>query len=459
MSVKKRRREVQASLADAQLALDLVWIRESNDPFLTSLKNKLGDLLKRIAAEVATATHSEQFTSLAEQIQVCAAKRVYWLDAGQIQTEAEGRLRELEMWGVPQVYFDEHLKPLREAVRTALAQAEAAADKVDLRKAAIRRAQDALEALLLEYDYWDWYTDGYRKRILPWRYAVLGVLFLSGLVLALFFAFRWRMGVPAVACAGLAGTCVSILLKEEPLVLYRDMIKSWIWAAGRVMTGMVATVVGTGLLASGFISVGFSDDGTKGLVPLHAVVRSCLDFQVTTGDGASQRPDAGAADALPAAVRTVVDAGDKAAAFRPTPTAPERPCEKNHPCGNGAMLLVLGLAMLFGFSERAFVKVLGQFEQQLGGGSEPGPPATPLGTLPDGATSAAGSTSGAATQPPSRTGGVTAMPMQATGSAALQPLAPSPPPQPVHRTSTSPGLPAPSGGPPPAKPPKPPSGS
>ena len=115
------------------------------------------------------------------------------------------------------------------------------------------------------------------------------------------------------------------------------------------------------------------------------------------------------------------------------------------------MLLMLGLAMLFGFSERAFVKILGQFEDQLGG-REPGPPPR---RPTDGIEPPQVPSESATKQPPSQAGGVIVTPLAATGSSAISPLAPGPPARPPQRTPTTPGLPAPTTGQAPPKPPKP----
>lgn len=467
--LERRRGEVSASLAEARLTLKLAMAGAgTDDEFHAGLSKTVHELLGQLESEVSQEPSSvQQLDGLATQIHRCEAKRAYWLDAAHIQTEADSCIRELRAWGVPQLYLNEHLQPLHAGVRAALAEA-AATEKPAIRWAALRRAQATLEAIFLEYNYWDSYTDEYVQRVLWWRLALLGVPGVACLVLSLLAAFAWGRSILAVGLAGLAGTCASIVLRQEPMALYGDSIKSWIWAAGRVMTGLVATVIGIGLLASGLISVGFSQDtngDAQGLVPLHAVVRACLDFEDQPPMVSSSTPaDAGAPDALPVRGQSGVDAGEPARAAQTTPAVADRPCPKTRPCGNGAMLLVLGFAMLFGFSERAFVKLLGQFEERLGNGNDHGstPPSSST-TVPSGTATQPKDGEPPATSEPSSTApaqgaGPVVTPALGKGPAAAlpQPAATLPPAQPLPRIPTSPGLPAPAAGAPAAKPTKPP---
>lgn len=462
---ERRRRRVLASLTEVRLALDMAWtgLEAQADP-LASLRTTISEALKRIESDADDPT--KDLESLDDQIQHCAAKRAYWLNPAQILTETDSCIRELRAWGVPKLYFDEHLKPLSDSVRAALADA-AGTQNPEQRRAAVYRAQTSLEAVFLEYVYWDGYTDGYVLRVLLPRLLLLGVPGAACLLLALVSAFYWSSSVLAVGLAGMAGTCASIVLRQEPMAVYGDAIKSWIWLAGRLITGLVATVVGMGLLSSGLISVGFSDStagasenpvgSAKGLVPLHAVVRTCLDFEGSSAEAAvthgRQSPDAGTIDALASGEHAAIDAGNRSmSVVSASPVSAERPCRKQSPCGKGAMLLVLGFAMLFGFSERAFVKLLGTFEEQLGGGSDraPMPPSPPVPSN-SGRSAKKDEAEPMAhpPQPPAQASGEVVTPAQTTSSAAVRGTGAPSPGQPPQRTPTSPGLPVPSVGRPP----------
>jgi hypothetical protein len=384
-TLERRKCEAEAALAEVRQTIKLEW--SSGDPEDRELKKTIDTTLNDLKTEIERATSKAQLRSIERRIQQCSSKRAYGLDAPQIQTEADACIREMRTWGVPQGYFDEHLKPLQEAVGAALTEACRPGNTAGC-SASMRRAQSTLEEIFDEYAYWDRYTDGYVSHTLWPRVSVLGVLALAALIGALLTGFTsvlpWHSPMLAVFLAGSAGTCVSILLKQEPMAVYGDLVKALIWAAGRLVTGMLATVIGMGLLASGLINVGFSanpTDSSGNLRPVHVIVSACLELGGTKADAskgaADSRPDSGTVDAgVVAADAHQVDAGRLAPAPSIAPPATALPACPNNTCSNAALLLLLGFAILFGFSERAFAGILAQFEDKVGNAPQSNPPPT-----------------------------------------------------------------------------------
>jgi hypothetical protein len=439
--LETRRSAVAARLREARTALTLDWsASDREDAFLKGLKATLAATMDELQQQLATARDGETLDSIERLVRECAAKRAYWLEAAQVQTAADASIHEMQTWGIPERYVTTHLDPLQDTIRAALTEAGGASDPAKY-IGALRRAQASLEEVFSDYQYWDCYTSLYVNRTLRPIVQALGIIGLLSLGAALGAAFFLHWNTAAVLLAGLGGTCVSILLKQEPLPVYGDLVKSLIWSAGRLLTGVIATVLGIGLLSSGFINVGFTaDDSDKGrLVPLHALVRGCLDGDpcqpAQRGDAGARAGDGGAPDALLPDGGARPDAWADAGAAPGKPAAAPAPAVKCTPpaCPTGPLFLLLGLAMMFGFSERAFAKLLAQFEDKLG--SPPGqtpaspPSATPVPPAPSG-------------QP---------------GTAAPAPSAPPAEPPTPPPAPTSPSPPAPPAQPQdPAAPPRPP---
>jgi hypothetical protein len=465
-SVEKRQIEALSRLAETRAALELAWSTgDGQGDFHRSLKETILKQLAALDAAVKTAASDAELESIERRCRQLANQRAYWLDAPEVQADAEAATREMRTWGIPERYFDEHLKPLLDTVRIAIAEASLATEPTKY-AAALRKAQATLEAIFGEYQYWDWYTSKYVNGVLSFIVGIVGVLGAGSILTALILAFAYHRNALAMFFAGLAGTCVSILLKQEPLAVYGDVVKSLIWSIGRLLTGVIATVVGMGLLTSGFINVGFSSEvgNSERLVPLHVVVRGCIEKKVPHCEGSPARldggtnagpSDAGARDAGRArgdggSIRVQADGGvarsrsdggvrrdggpdEQVASQKEIANAP--PSADSHcddpRCSTSALLLMLGLAMLFGFSERAFSRILAQFDDKVAGGSPPStvpPRSIPTPVPPQGSAGSA-----QAAQPKPAPAKPPDPPAQSSG-----PAAPSPPPA-VPKAPGTPG--------------------
>ncbi len=166
-------------------------------------------------------------------------------------------------------------------------------------------ARSALRAVFEEYDSWVGYTDEYEESMSSTAWWLLGAL--GGLIILSSASFFWPMfSFLGIICAGGAGSCISILsrmpvLEVEPTGVHQAYTRRIL---SRVATGVGASTIGCGLLGWGVLS--FSVHGQT------------------------------FADLLCA-------------------------CTMGAPCSALRSIVLLGIPILFGFSERALISLDNRF--------------------------------------------------------------------------------------------------
>ncbi|HYO52365.1 hypothetical protein [Archangium sp.] len=178
-----------------------------------------------------------------------------------------------------------------------------------------------LNRILEDYDYWDWYVDWYSTNISIASIA-LGIGAIATLAIALRLAFQGNH-VIAVLFSAASGAAVSILGRLPPMTVYGDAASLYMRMSTRLFSGILASCTGMWLFTSGAIQVNLGDKSLK------AIASTCID---------GVRPE------------------------ECTPTS---------------FLLLVTLAVLLGFSERAFTS----FERVLPTGGE-APRKPPAGDVP-----------------------------------------------------------------------------
>ena len=166
-------------------------------------------------------------------------------------------------------------------------------------------ARGALRAIFEESDTWRRYTNQYEKAMLRLTYILAAAMAVE-LVLA-FFAIRFPPTIPAgLLLSGLAGSGVSIMRKMPMLEVELSGILESYWRRIliRVCVGAAASLTGCALLG-------------WGLLPIAIQGQTFAEMLV--------------------------------------------PCSAGQPCSAVATLVLMGVPMLFGFSERA----LAQFEHRV----------------------------------------------------------------------------------------------
>lgn len=254
----------------------------------------------------------ETLTDSAERLE---RLRAYVYPGDEVAIEGRSALADLEQWGIP--------APIVGALRRDV-------EKL-LTDSNVNVARGALRSLFGAYDYWAWYVDwyaGFMERVAWWLLGLEAV----ALVLAL---SRLLYGdvILGVILASVCGALGSVISKMPPMMADAESDAYVRRIVMRVGTGVIAGVIGGGLLASGIVTVSLPG----GSPTLKDIVEQC---------GKDVR------DAQPGAATPAVLA--KAGTGLPAAVARPR-------CSTSAFLLLLAIGLLLGFSERA----LTSFEDRI----------------------------------------------------------------------------------------------
>jgi hypothetical protein len=301
--LEKKREDALSSITRDRVNIELMGqrARPADDPLDRDL---FQTVLSNIAAIETAARNASSVTELNDLIEDGESQGIasaYFCPVGEIRDEGNRAIDNMELWGIPAP----SIRKLRENF----------AKSVELSPVSPYVARAALHAIFIEVDEWTDYIDEYEesmRRYTWWLFGPTAALLLiagSGFYLAHLFPFAMWFGLIA---AGAAGSSVSVMAKMPSLDVslsgelnaYSRRIKS------RIAAGTIGSLIGVALLG-------------WGVLPLTI-------------------KDLGFADALVACTAYGIA-----------------------PCPITKMLLVLGIAMLLGVSERT----LTSFEQRLLGDS------------------------------------------------------------------------------------------
>lgn len=168
-------------------------------------------------------------------------------------------------------------------------------------------ARGALRAILQEFDSWKSYADAYDATMQRWAYILSSAIALLS-VFAILLLHYSGVIIYGLFAAGAAGGCVSVIARMPPLSLSGEFEVYRRHMVTRIATGAVASMIGCALLAWGLIPISIKDKTFE---------------QVFTA------------------------------------------CAGDTPCTAVNILILFGVPMLFGFSERALVS----FEERILGDS------------------------------------------------------------------------------------------
>jgi hypothetical protein len=310
-----------------------------------------------IEGAIAASTEQTSIDALVEEAETLARRRAYVLGPAAIVQEGRARLAELTHWGIPQSIAS----PLERDTLPLLQSTD------------VNVAREALHGLLEAHDTWSWYVDRYNEKMgmLAPRLAIGVIATLAGAVVLL--RFRWV--VFALLVAGACGAMVSILARLPLLLPYGEATVFTRGIYRRVSVGLAGSAIGCGLLAAGIVNVGLPSNGGNFM----SVVERCGRSE-SAGVGSGTTPaNAGAGENAAHSVSTTTRPDLEAAADGPPTPKPDAekpqsgpPADRStpSPCTPANQLLLIALAMLFGFSERA----LTSFEERIlpaPGGSTP----------------------------------------------------------------------------------------
>jgi hypothetical protein len=177
----------------------------------------------------------------------------------------------------------------------------------------LEMARAEFKVVVESYEYWDRYSDDFNANV---RYAAVALALLGAgaLIASSYLLFHQRCAFPGFVCAGAAGACVSILLRLPTLAAYGDAAPVAAKTIARFMAGVCAAAVGYGLFASGVFQISLGPKLTTA-----DVITLCADGTAT--------------------------------------------------CTNTSLAVLLALAFLLGFSERALASFDGLLNRTLDAGA------------------------------------------------------------------------------------------
>lgn len=307
-AIREARIATRAAPADAPPA-DVV--KEVLDEF---------DLLEKEIRE-GTDLSSETLDAIADHARELRRTRAnFILPRAAILHVGKAAVDDMREWGVPQGSL--------QRVTTEIVPLLASPQPAD--------ARAALRALLDLHDQWDPYATWYNGFMGRTAAALLVILLFA--VAAAGAAFREGHLLTSFALAGIGGATLSVLSRLPPLAAYGEATQYLFRIVSRVGTGFAASLIGAGLLATGVISINLPEVGSFG-----EMVAECSVYP-------------------PRKPRPAVEPSAKGTgAAANAETGPDRATTPPQPCGTPQVLILLAIAMILGFSERA----LATFEDRV----------------------------------------------------------------------------------------------
>ena len=297
-----------------------------HDSLITYVRGQFAD----VEGKIGPAETQEELDTLVSRAGALESLGAYMWPKQEIRLEGEADLNTMREWGVPDVVITRYQETLA----------------AKLGDANVLTARGALYIIFQEYDAWSEYVDDYNlsmRRSAAWlTTAVMGLTLLAAFLL-------WRGGVVwGLFTAGVAGACVSVLSKMPSLGTWGEFAAYGRGVLRRVAVGAAASVIGSGLLVSGLLGVSLGDQTIREIIThcTYPTSEKAGDREIGIGGDAESKPGAwGKVKEFVGGLLTEL-------------TTPGR-----QGCGTSHLLILMAIAMLLGFSERA----MASFEETLFG--------------------------------------------------------------------------------------------
>jgi len=300
--LEERRQEVLDVIRYERWQFDLMQQRAgaNGETVDSGITTRAAEQFSQLEQQAVAAKTIDEFDDLMEKAEGQGTLRAYLCPTKEIVNEGTLAIDVMAEWGIPKT----KIETLRSIVDRKLKDADTTS------------ARGALRAIFDEKNSWSEYTDDYEDTMrgyTVWLVCVtVGLLIVTGVGICFRLKASSVILLAVILCAGAAGSCVSVMQK---MPLFDVSLSSELEAYGRriwsrVATGTVASLVGCALLSWGILPIAlqgqtFSD-----------VVSSC-----SVANGAE-------------------------------------------PCTVPKLLILLAVAILFGFSERTLISA----EQRVLGG-------------------------------------------------------------------------------------------
>jgi hypothetical protein len=328
--------EVAASISRANIEGYLATFNEcvkraeGSDPssiatrtdFIRGVRSDFATLLEKVSADNDTEVN-EILEDSAEELE---RLRAYIIPTNEILADGQTKLADMYEWGVPSTVLDklaEETVPMLKGTNNA-------------------RARAALRTVYENYDYWDDYVEEHAiwMRFAGGLMLTLMLVSLTGAVMLVHSGHVYS----GAFCGGVAGALLSVVAKLPPVLGYGATNAYVARVMSRVGVGVAASMIGIGLLASDIITIHVPVGNNQSIT--FADMLDGKDRKAKAKPETKTEP------------KTAAAAGPAQAA---TPAPAASADDPTGPYTRRSVLLILAVAMLFGFSERA----LSTFEDRV----------------------------------------------------------------------------------------------
>ncbi len=216
--------------------------------------------LEKDLSQAESQTQIEKLVQLSDSL---AGNRAYVCPTNEIEIRGLSALHAMEEWGVP----SSALESLKKDVVPRLSNL-----------ADLNAARGALSALFAECDSWSRYIDDYDEDMQNLAYRLS---FLIGVtLLGAIFLISSGLVVWGLLLAGTCGAFVSVISKMPTLDVSGGNAAPYlrgVWR--RVCMGLAASVIGSGFIVSGIITIDLPHVGT-----LPSIIEACAQLDCKTGN-------------------------------------------------------------------------------------------------------------------------------------------------------------------------------
>jgi hypothetical protein len=246
--LEKCRIEALSSITGDRLSVQLMAQRprKSDDPLDNALLEKFLNRLAEIEQSAKDATLPDELDDLIADGELQGLFAAYLCPTTEIQDEGNMLIDNLEGWGIPKASTNR----LRELF----------AKKLDKATVSSQEARSALYAIFAEEDAWGDYIDEYEERMQGYmlRLFLITLALLLLAIVALYFAAHfWPLLLFGLIFAGLAGSSVSVMAKMPALdvSLSGELNAYGRRILSRTVVGAVGSLIGCALLGWGFLPI------------------------------------------------------------------------------------------------------------------------------------------------------------------------------------------------------------
>jgi hypothetical protein len=288
--LEKKRTEALSSITGDKIRVELMAQRwrTKDDSVDEDLLAKVLGRLTEIESGAKTCCVISELDDLIDDGESQGIASAYFCPADEIEDEGSRAINNLELWGIPK----SSIKNLREAFAKRLSKSH---DSPEIARA-------ALHAIFIEVDEWEDYIDDYEETMQAFARRLFGTviaLLIIGSVSFYFAHFFPLLLLFGLIAAGGAGSSASVLAKMPSLDVslsgeleaYRRRIQS------RIAAGTIGSLIGTALLGWGVLPLAlkgqtFTDAldacGMRGVYPC-SITKVLIVFGVAVLLGVSER--------------------------------------------------------------------------------------------------------------------------------------------------------------------------